>query len=270
MMNRRQFLVFGAASTSAFLCAPYALAQVSNINGAINKSGRQRMLSQRLAKCYLQIGQKIETYESKRILDVSMALFDRQLVELKAFAPSKENKQVLAKCEQVWLAYKEALVGADPERRGGLRVLQLSDEVLGFAQEATVQLTKLSGTEEGQLVNIAGRQRMLSQRMAKFYQALSWGLPAADAKANLLAARNEFSTALLTLEKSPKNTAAIASQLSLGRQQWAFFDRAIRSADSLQSASEFERAEARRNVATTSERILQVMDSATGLYSQLG
>jgi len=37
-----------------------ALAQISDINSAINKAGRQRMLSQRMAKAYFQIGLQIE------------------------------------------------------------------------------------------------------------------------------------------------------------------------------------------------------------------
>ena len=37
-----------------------ALAQISDLNSAINKAGRQRMLSQRMAKAYFQIGQQVE------------------------------------------------------------------------------------------------------------------------------------------------------------------------------------------------------------------
>jgi hypothetical protein len=34
-------------------------------------------------------------------------------------------------------------------------------------------------------INNAGRQRMLSQRMAKYYQAVSWGIADSSAGANL-------------------------------------------------------------------------------------
>ena len=43
-----------------------ALAQISDLNSAINKAGRQRMLSQRMAKAYFQIGQQIEVDRSKK------------------------------------------------------------------------------------------------------------------------------------------------------------------------------------------------------------
>ena len=61
-----------------------AWSQIDDINAAINKAGRQRMLSQRMAKAYFQIGQKIDVDRSKKVLDSSVAAFDRQLIELKA------------------------------------------------------------------------------------------------------------------------------------------------------------------------------------------
>ena len=54
-----------------------AWAQISDINVAINKAGRQRMLSQRMAKAYFQIGQQIDVDRSRKVLDQSVALFDR-------------------------------------------------------------------------------------------------------------------------------------------------------------------------------------------------
>ena len=37
-----------------------AMAQISDLNSAINKAGRQRMLSQRMAKAYFQLGQQVD------------------------------------------------------------------------------------------------------------------------------------------------------------------------------------------------------------------
>lgn len=73
-----------------------ALAQISDLNSAINKAGRQRMLSQRMAKAYFQIGQQIEVDRSKKVLDSSMAVFDRQLVRLKNYAPTRRSRKPTA------------------------------------------------------------------------------------------------------------------------------------------------------------------------------
>ena len=100
-----------------------ALAQISDVNSAINKAGRQRMLSQRMAKAYFQIGQQVEVARSKKILDSSVSTFDRQLVELKNFAPTPEIKENYLKLEKSWLAYKDLLVGAEPSQENGRKVL---------------------------------------------------------------------------------------------------------------------------------------------------
>ena len=161
---------------SLMLVGNDALAQISDINSAINKAGRQRMLSQRMAKAYFQIGQQIDVDRSKKVLDASIAVFDRQLVELKNYAPTPEIKETYLKLERSWLAYKDVLVGAVPSLENGSKVLAISEEVLALAHQATVELEKKSGSNAGRLVNISGRQRMLSQRMAKFYQARAWGV----------------------------------------------------------------------------------------------
>ena len=110
-----------------------ALAQISDLNSAINKAGRQRMLSQRMAKAYFQIGQQIEVDRSKKVLDSSMAVFDRQLVELKNYAPTPEIKETYGKLEKSWLAYKDVLIGTAPSKENGGKVLAISEEVLALA-----------------------------------------------------------------------------------------------------------------------------------------
>jgi HSP90 family molecular chaperone len=128
-----------------------------------------------------------------------------------------------------------------------------------------VQLEKISGTTAGHLVNISGRQRMLSQRMAKFYQAFNWGVASPDALTNLAKARTEFVAALTELSTSPKNTPAIKEEIELAKVQWVFFDQALLvKPNSAENKTRFA-----DNVATTSERILESMDKITGMYQLL-
>ena len=124
----------------------HAHAQITDLNGAINKAGRQRMLSQRMAKAYLQLGLQVDAERSRRILDASVALFDRQLVELKNYAPTPEIKEIYQKLEKSWLAYKDVLIGAAPSPEGGRKVMAINEEVLALAQQGTQQLEKQGGS----------------------------------------------------------------------------------------------------------------------------
>ena len=239
-----------------------AWAQISDINVAINKAGRQRMLSQRMAKAYFQIGQQIDVDRSRKVLDQSVALFDRQLVELKNYAPAGETRETYLKLEKAWLAYKDLLIGVAPSTDQGRKVLAASEEVLTLAQQGTVLFEKQSGTNAGRLVNVSGRQRMLSQRMAKFYQAQAWGVGDAQSAANLDKARKEFSDAHQELSNASANTPGIREHLELVRQQWFFFENAL-----AQKSGPDKRPQTA--VATTSERILEEMESVVGLYERL-
>ena len=239
-------------------------AQITDINDAINKSGRQRMLSQRLAKCYFQLGQAIDPVHSKQILDASMAQFDRQLIELSVFSPTAENKNLLTNLGKTWNTYKEALIGREPNQRDAKSILSINDEILAMAQESTMQLEKLSGTMTSKIVNIAGRQRMLSQRMAEFYQAINWGIAPPEAESKLMSARKEYIDAMGFLNNYAGNTSEIKSQLDLGKQQWVFFDYAVTN-----NANKQQKNILAGNVATTSERILEVMDHVSNLYARM-
>jgi nitrate/nitrite-specific signal transduction histidine kinase len=267
VMNRRGFLS-GTAQAATLLTlsgvATSAAAQINSLNDAINKAGRQRMLSQRMAKAWLALGQGIEPKRAEKVLFDSMALFDRQFVELKAYAPTPAIKATYAEMEEPWANYKGALVGSAPDRSAAPILLGLDAKVLALAHQGTTQLEQYSGREAGKLVNMAGRQRMLSQRTAKFYLSQRWGaqMPGAVKEINL--ARVEFAKALRVLEEAPQATNAIRNELSLVRQQWVFFDNALARVE--QDSGSARRA---AEVFASSENILQVMDQVTGMYSQL-
>lgn len=261
----RKFLTTFLFSCMAVLLSGtsnFAMAEISDLNSAINKAGRQRMLSQRMAKAYLQIGQNIDTQRSRKVLESSIALFDQQLVELKNFAPSAETKDTYSKLEKAWLAYKDVLIGAAPSRAGAKKVMEISDNVLQLSHEGTLELVSLSKSESGPLVGVAGRQRMLSQRMAKLYQAINWGVAPPSAAAELNKARGEFNVGLKALSAAPLTTQAIKGELELVRQQWMFFENALGnvSGDKDMQAT---------TVATTSERLLDALDRITLLFEKM-
>jgi nitrate/nitrite-specific signal transduction histidine kinase len=262
-MKRRRFIA-SAVAVSGFGALP-ADAQVMDLNDAINKAGRQRMLSQRMAKSWFAIGQGVEPELADRTLAGSMALFDRQLVELKVYSPQPLIKTTYSQLETAWSDYKAALVGTKPGKSQADGVIVLAGKVLALAHQGTAQLEQVSNKPVGKLVNISGRQRMLSQRMAAFYLSAGWGVQVQMSQSELAKARTEFVSAHTLLKNAPQATAAIRAELDLADMQFSFFDSALRT---LQPGKPDPRH--MTNVFTTSERILQVMDDVTGMYSKLG
>ena len=199
-MKRRDILW----ASGAVLLPVTARAQVVDLNDAINKAGRQRMLSQRMAKSYFAIGQGVEPELADRTLAASMTLFDRQLVELKMFAPQPLIKATYTQLESAWGDYKAALVGERPGKSHADEVIALASKVLALAHQGTGQLEKVADRPLGRLVNISGRQRMLSQRMAALYLSASWGVQTATSTAELTKARDEFVAAHQLLKGAPE------------------------------------------------------------------
>lgn len=257
MKRRDLILLAGAAGLGVG-----AQAQVADLNDAINKAGRQRMLSQRMAKAWLALVHKTESSSAQLILDRSMALFDRQLVELKAYAPNADIRKTYADLESAWSGYKAVLVGNHPSRDGAGGLLDTDACVLALAHQGTVQYEAVTSKPIGKLVNVAGRQRMLSQRMAKYFYAAALRVEATQAQVEIAKARGEFLGAMELLRSTPEATASIKEQLALADNQWLFFDLALREIDNAGPR-------ALSDMFVTSENLLAVMDRITGLYAGL-
>jgi len=129
---------------------------------------------------------------------------------------------------------------------------------MGVPFTAIAQVTDLNDA-----INKAGRQRMLSQRMAKFYLAASLPVDTAAANEEIRRSRAEFVKAMEILRNAPEATPRIKEELQLADGQWVFFDAAL---NKIQSGAN---AKSAQDVFVSSENLLSVMDRVTGLYSAI-
>ena len=160
---------------------------------------------------------------------------------------------------QQWRGMRQVAVG--PVNRDAARGLAARGEaVLQASQVLVAMLENAAGTAQARLINLAGRQRMLSQRLAKLYMLRAYGVDTASIRDDLDSASREFEAALASLRAAPENTPAIAVELEAVALQWEWFHSAI----ALQGAESYALV-----VADASESILNSMELITAKYAAL-
>lgn len=212
-------LAFAASPSSVHAEAPPAAATKMDTISAVNMAGRQRMLSQRMVKAYLMLGQGIAADDARTILQVSIKQFESHLVALKAFQPTPRVRSAVINLDGAWTKCK-ALLTAAPSKAGAVELYDANEALQQAAHSATLAYEDVNATPLDHLVSIAGRQRMLSQRMAKFYFYSSWEIYDDPANMELHLSRAHFTAVLIQIERSPLASTQIKAGVARIRREW--------------------------------------------------
>ncbi len=227
MRNKTKKILIGL-STAIWLFVPAWAIEINNVSEAVNIAGKQRMFTQRMLKDYAMVGMQNTFGKPDVDLKKTADDFEDHINALTSYAKSEAVKKSLEKVKLLWQPVKTALKETPSKEKAGKLQTDL-DALLEAADDTTKLLAQESGKKSSEIVNISGRQRMLSQRMASLYMLKVWGVKDPQFKTKLDDAMQLFKTSLEKLEHSSLNTEEISTLLAKVKRSFMFFEMMGRS-----------------------------------------
>ena len=249
---------------------------------AINKAGYQRMLTQRIAKCYLTIALGIDASKHQRHLDGSVRVFEDNLERLSEYAPTLQIGHQFDEIEQLWTEY-QGIYNQAYNLENAAQMLEFSNKILVSCNNAVILLEQYAIQQEqakessdpqehlqlSVVINISGHQRMYSQRMLLYALALNYEL--GDQTINI----KRFRTAMQTLNESytkllnyANNNEETREQLGLIATNWEKLKQQLLVVTVSEIGSEQRKKELLKAL-EMSESILFASDELVFLYQRL-
>ncbi len=165
----------------------------------VNLAGKQRMLTQKMTKESLLIALDIEAQKNKKNLEASAKLFEKTLKGLqtgdKSLGLTKTvNKDILKQFKKVTALWGDFKPNVESIYRDGVSVIMLQNiakqnlPLLAEMNKVVGLYEKSSGADLNELatvINLSGKQRMLTQKMSKELLLIAEGIDEAKNKDNL-------------------------------------------------------------------------------------
>ncbi len=233
----------------------------------VNRSGQLRMLSQRIVKLQALRAAKARTAESAALLVDSVARAEAIVQGLVKDLPTATFGDLIDALVQAWAALQQALQG-EPQVGVLARVDGLAEDMLLQSDRLTAALESAGTATTLRVINVCGRQRMLSQRVAKQRllaalrpegKARSAALAGADASTSSTAteAQADYEAGVAWLEALPLADRDIRAALAAAAAQW----QVLLGADASKPAG-------RDSLGAASEALLELFDGLTGHYER--
>lgn len=210
-MRELSLLLLSLLLAAASVVPAQATVTTKEFAVAINQSGRQRMLSQKMSKEFLLVLLEVDATANRTEVSKTVKLFDSTLTRLlqgdaEVGMPTPPNDQIRAQLELVkgiWTPFRTGLEQGLKDKpdsaalhtfaKESLHLVSEMDKAVGLYEQSSVA-AGITGT--GAVVNVAGRQRMLTQRMSKDMLLLALGVAPEDTRKDLQWARGLFEKSL--------------------------------------------------------------------------
>jgi AmiR/NasT family two-component response regulator len=229
---------------------------------AVNRAGRLRMLSQRLVKLQATRTAVPPTPQAAQAVAECGAQVANTLEHLERALSRATFGDLLDAAAQAWQSMQAELRSASPGAVDLVRLDAAAERLLECADTLTLALEVASPLATLGLVNRAGRQRMLSQRLAKqaLVAALCDGDAAQRAAADAVRTVGDFETTLDELKRAPLSSPATRADLDGAAEDWRnMLDGMRRAADEA----------GRQLVVQSSDALLERFERLTAEYGTL-
>jgi AmiR/NasT family two-component response regulator len=254
------------ALRNAAMASKQRIGQVSNIviesaryAEAVNRAGQLRMLSQRLVTLYALICLGVTPAATLALFNDSIGQVDTILAFLSRSLSKPTFGDLLEAVAKPWLKL-QALLQRPGATAHVTEVDTLAEEVLEHAERLTANLEIAAYAPALRAINVAGRQRMLCQRVAK--EALMGSLklkPDRGAVGKRDEAQAELMEGLAYLENLPLSNAEINAELQRTIAVWEQFRHALKPRMTRQG---------QQSIAETSEALLAHFDRLTDMIER--
>ena len=194
---------------------------------AINYSSKASMLSMRMANLYgIQVLQDYPAEKkqiAKRQLKDAMRTTNdiyRALLTFPPIANQPKLQQRVKMSQDYWFQLKRK-ISKEPMQVRFLNVIGMSDKLLN-RNDTMAKLIELHASDhQSKFINIAGRQRMYSMKLARDYLVASMNIDKEYRMSLMLETANVFDSAMLALEGAPDNTDEIKGLIkSITKMEW--------------------------------------------------
>jgi AmiR/NasT family two-component response regulator len=240
--------------------------QSAHFAEGVNRAGQLRMLSQRLVKHWLLRLAGVQAARHQTLQADSAQRIDANLALLGKNLSQPTFGDLLAQVVATWKALKKALK-AEPAADQLASINALAERLLQDAERLTASLESAGSVVPLRMLNMAGRQRMLSQRFAKaaLLGVLEPGEPQLQHQADMEAARQAFEQGLAYLQGLPLSTPEIRRTLESAAQGW---QEVVTGADHVRRPAGRDRLLRLEGLAAASESLLDDFEQLSAQYER--
>jgi hypothetical protein len=259
----------------------------------LNLAGKQRMLTQKMSKEIMLMANGHEVEKNLANLSATAALFDKTLTGLRdgdaeLKLPPTVNKRIIRQLDKIrndyWTAFHAVVKEIIASRKvsndqvaeiaaTNIPLLKQMNRCVKLYEKDAAKAGLKSDPSLAVSINLAGKQRMLTQKMSKEFLLIAYGHDAAANKLNLLETATLFDRTLkglmdgdATLDLPGTKNEAIRKQLTKVQSMWKNFEPVVKVAadPKIKTISKTQI----KTLAEVNLPLLKEMNKAVGMFAK--